>query len=74
MPARYYSNARYQYRDENGVNKVGQLTGNFTAAQVQQLFAQAKIGDVIQKYNSFFWSAYHDFYRTDFKRNYSIRL
>ena len=48
MPARYYSNARYQYRDENGVNKVGQLTGNFTAAQVQQLFAQAKIGDVIQ--------------------------
>lgn len=34
MPARYYSNARYQYRDENGVNKVGQLTGNFTAAQV----------------------------------------
>ena len=33
---------------ENGVNKVGQLTGNFTAAQVQQLFAQAKIGDVIQ--------------------------
>lgn len=48
MPARYYSNARYQYRDENGVNKVGQLTGNFTVAQVQQLFAQAKIGDVIQ--------------------------
>lgn len=48
MPARYYSNARYQYRDENGVNKVGQLTGNFTAAQVQQLFGQAKIGDVIQ--------------------------
>ena len=48
MPARYYANARYQYRDENGVNKVGQLTGNFTAAQVQQLFAQAKIGDVIQ--------------------------
>ena len=48
MPARYYSNARYQYRDDNGVNKVGQLTGNFTAAQVQQLFAQAKIGDVIQ--------------------------
>ena len=48
MPARYYSNARYQYRDENGVNKVGQLTGNFTAAPGQQLFAQAKIGDVIQ--------------------------
>ena len=40
MPARYYSNARYQYRDENGVNKVGQLTGNFTVAQVQQLFAR----------------------------------
>ena len=48
MPANYYPNACYQYQQNNGVNKVGQLTGNFTAAQVQQLFAQAKIGDVIQ--------------------------
>ncbi len=48
MPANYYSNARYQYKNENGVNMVGQLTGNFTAAQVQALFAQAKIGDIIQ--------------------------
>ena len=48
MPANYYPNACYQYQQNSGVNKVGQLTGNFTAAQVQQLFAQAKIGDVIQ--------------------------
>ena len=48
MPANYYPNACYQYQQNSGVNKVGQLTGNFTAAHVQQLFAQAKIGDVIQ--------------------------
>ena len=48
MPANYYPNACYQYQQNSGVNKVGQLTGNFTAAQVQQLFAQVKIGDVIQ--------------------------
>ncbi len=48
MPANYYPNACYQYQQNSGVNKVGQLTGNFTSAQVQQLFAQAKIGDVIQ--------------------------
>ena len=35
MPANYYPNACYQYQQNSGVNKVGQLTGNFTAAQVQ---------------------------------------
>ncbi len=43
MPARYYSNARYQYRDENGVNKVGQLTGNFTAAKCSNYLRRLKL-------------------------------
>lgn len=49
MPSAYYGSARYQYATENNVELVGQLTGgDVTAANVSNLMAQAKVGDIIQ--------------------------
>ena len=49
MPASYKGAKRYEYSNENNVNLVGQLEGNaVTASAVKDLFASARVGDIIQ--------------------------
>ena len=49
MPARIDSNALYRYTSSNNVVLNGQLVGGeVTTANLQSMFAKAKIGDVIQ--------------------------
>ena len=49
MPASYKGAKRYEYSNENNVNLVGQLEGSaVTASAVKDLFASARVGDIIQ--------------------------
>ena len=49
MPASYKGAKRYEYSNENNVNLVGQLAGSeVTASAIKQLFASARVGDIIQ--------------------------
>ena len=49
MPASYKGTKRYEYSNENNVNLVGQLEGSaVTASAVKDLFASARVGDIIQ--------------------------
>lgn len=49
MPASYKGAKRYEYSNENNVSLVGQLAGSeVTASAIKQLFASARVGDIIQ--------------------------
>ena len=49
MPASYKGAKRYEYSNENNVSLVGQLAGSeVTASATKQLFASARVGDIIQ--------------------------
>ena len=49
MPTSYKGAKRYEYSNENNVNLVGQLEGSaVTASAVKDLFASARVGDIIQ--------------------------
>ena len=49
MPASYKGAKRYEYSNENNVNLVGQLEGSaVTVSAVKDLFASARVGDIIQ--------------------------
>lgn len=53
MPYSYYKNKRYEYTTDKNVTLIGQLEeSEVTASNIQQMFSNAHIGDVIQGYGT----------------------